>query len=67
MIFKFQKPDGTEIPVYVIMSPQGCKALLNITSAEMTEYEAQHGKVEAWNTTKNTVNPNSKNHAPIYS
>jgi len=66
MIFKFQKPDGTEIPIYVVMSPQGCKTILNLTTAEMAAYETEYGKVEPWNAPKNAGNPNSKNHTPIY-
>jgi hypothetical protein len=66
MIFKFQKPDGSEIRIYVVTSPQGCKTLLNVTAAEMTEYETQYGKVEAWGSPKNTSTPNAKNGAPIY-
>lgn len=58
MIFKFQKPDGSEISMVVVISPQGCKTVLNLTEAEMTEYEAKHGKVEAWDPPKNTVAPN---------
>jgi len=65
MVFKFQKPDGSEISIYVVTSPQGCKTVLNVTSAEMTEYESQYGKVEAWNSPKNTSNPNGKS-PPIY-
>jgi len=61
MIFKFQKPDGGgEISIYVVVSPQGCKTILNLTTEEMTAYETQYGKVEAWNVPKNT-GPNSKN------
>jgi len=65
MVFKFQKPDGSEISIYVVTSPQGCKTFLNVTTAEMTEYETQYGKVEPWASPKATGNP-SKNHTPIY-
>jgi len=62
MIIKFQKPDGSEICFYVVTSPQGCKTLLNVLAAEMTEYEKEFGKVEPWNAPKNSGNPNnSKN------
>lgn len=67
MVFKFQKPDGSgEVSIYVVMSPQGCKTVLNLTATEMTAYETEHGKVEAWNAPKNTGNPNGKNQSPIY-
>jgi len=67
MVFKFQKPDGSgEVSIYVVMSPQGCKTILNLTTAEMAAYETEHGKVEAWGSPKNTGSPNIKNGAPIY-
>jgi len=63
MVFKFQKPDGSgEISLYVVMSPQGCKTILNLTAAEMNAYETEFGKVEPWNAPKNSGTPNnSKN------
>lgn len=57
MVFKFLKPDGGEISMVVITTPQGCKTVLNLSEAEMTEYEAKHGKVEAWKPAKNAVVP----------
>jgi len=62
MVFKFQKPDGSgEVSIYVVMSPQGCKTVLNLTAAEMTAYETANGKVEPWNAPKNPTTPNNKN------
>jgi hypothetical protein len=66
MVFKFQKPDGTEIPIYVVISPQGCKTFSNAVTAEMTDYETEYGKVEAWNSPKNTGSPSNRNRTPIY-
>jgi len=67
LILKFQKPDGGEIPIYVVINPQGCKTLLNGLTEQMTSYESENGKVEAWTAGKTGDSNGKKSEASLYS
>jgi len=57
LIFRFQSPNGSIVETaYVVISPSGAKTLEGQLSAEMKDYEQEHGTVEPW---KSGVNPNS--------
>jgi len=49
LIFKFQNPNGEIVKtVYITISPSGAKTLIEQLTAEMKDYEKEHGSVEPW-------------------
>jgi len=59
LVFKFQSPNGTIVEsIYITVSPSGAKTLIELLTAEITQYQKEHGPVEAW---KSKNNPNSNN------
>jgi len=67
LIFKFQSPDGHIVETtYVAISPSGAKTLIEQLSAEMKDYETEHGQVEPWKTAGNPGSNSQSDNAEKY-
>jgi len=69
LIFKFQGPNGKSVDAtYVAVSPSGTKTLIDQLTAEMKDYEKEHGKVDPWKTEgKPNSSGQSQNANPLVS
>ena len=47
--FTFSRPDGEEESIFIVINPEGAKALKEAVAEQFEEYQRRFGEVESWN------------------